>query len=282
MKHSYGHPSELDSPRHQNEQTAGPASTHGNVCVSVIDVGKGDCILLEVDGRAALIDAGYDKTSGKVLAHLRGRGVSQLEFLIITHYDRDHIGGTRAIGEELGVNVVYLPAYEGADKHYTALMAAIDNLGLRTQSVAEALSLTLGGASLAIFPSGVEFVPNAKGNEGNDNDLSLVTTLTYGADSYLFTGDLEEDGLQVYLRGDHGRFDVLKVPHHGEKSPLTDELVDDVQPRIAVITDSADDPADKKVLKLLQAGGAEVYRTGSDGTVIVESDGKGSYAVRSA
>ena len=247
--------------------------------VSIIDVGKGDCILLQAGGSAALIDTGYESTAAEVLSYLRSQGISRLEFAIITHYDRDHVGGLRAIGGALPIDAVYLPAYEGADKNYRSLMSAIADLGLPARRVAEELPLELASASLCIYPSGVAYVPDAKGDEGNDNDLSLVTSLTCGKATFLFTGDLEEDGLEDYLGTEHGRFDVLKVPFHGRKCSLTDELLESVRPRIAVITDSAHDPADKKTLKRLAEVGAEVYRTGIAGTIVVEGDGAVGYKV---
>ena len=251
----------------------------GGTCVSFIDVGKGDCFLLQAGGAAALIDTGYKRTSDAVVRHLREKGVDRLEFLVITHYDRDHIGGVRAIGERLAIGMVFLPAYEGADKNYHALMSAVADLGLPVRRVGEPLSLELGGALLSVFPSGVAYVADAKGDEGNDNDLSLVATLVNGADRFLFTGDLEKDGLEAYLGAPRGRFDVLKVPCHGEKCPYTDELLEGVAPRIAIVTDGVGEPADKKTLKLLAEAGAEVYRTSEVGTVVVEGDGAGNYAV---
>ena len=186
-----------------------------------------------------------------------------------------------ALGEKLAIDTVYLPAYEGSDKNYRTLMAAIGRLGLSTRTVAEKLSLGLGDATLDVFPSGVAYVPASKGDEDNDNDMSLVASLRSGGDSYLFAGDLEKDGLESYLDGHHGSFDVVKMPHHGRKSSYTDEFLEDAQPQIAVITDGDDDPADKKTLKLLDEAGADTYRTSVSGTIVVRSDGAGRYEVSS-
>ncbi len=251
----------------------------GDVSVSYIDVGKGDCILLQVGESSALIDAGYEETSDKVLSHLRKHGVSHLDYLIVTHYDRDHIGGVRPIGKALPIDAVYLPGYVGSDKNYRTLLSAVEDLRLPAKRVDKELSLKLGDAALDVFPLNVAYVPGTKGEEGNDNDLSLVATLTCGNDSYLFSGDLEEDGLEAYLKGPRGRFDVLKMPHHGQKSALTDELLDSVKPKVAIITDSANDPASKKTLKMLDAIGADAYCTSSSGTIVVQSDGAGRYSV---
>ena len=251
----------------------------GDMRISFIDVGKGDCILLQYGESAALIDTGYDDTSDEVLSSFQKLGVSHLDCLIITHYDSDHVGGLRAIGKALAIDVVYLPGYEGGDKNYKTVMSAIEDLGLNAQPVTEEQRLKLGDAELDVFPTSLKYIPGSKGEEGNDNDLSLVVTLTGDGGSYLFAGDLEEDGIAAFLGAGHGRFDVLKMPHHGKKASNTDELIEDVEPQIAIITDSEDDPADKKTLKLLKNNGVDVYRTSASGTITVQNDGAGRYSV---
>lgn len=255
-----------------------PSSSEG-VCISYVDVGKGDCILIQVGESAGLIDTGYANTANETVAFLRNRGVKKLEFVVITHYDRDHIGGMRAIGNAYGIDSLYLPDYQGADKNYQSLMAAIGSLGLTPQSVATEKQLRIGNASMTIKPSGVTYHPSAKGDEGNDNDLSLVVMLIYGNDSFLFTGDLEKEGISVLLDTAPGSFDILKMPRHGQKTSNTDELIDAIRPKVAVITDDEEDPANKKVLKLLDENDVETYRTSIDGTILVHGNGSGSYSI---
>lgn len=158
-------------------------------------------------------------------------------------------------------------------------MSAVKDLGLNAQQVTETLHLKLGNDDLDVFPSSVKYVPGSKGEEGNDNDLSLVASLTGNGASYLFAGDFEEDGIAAFLEGEHGHFDVLKMPHHGKKSTGTDDLLEGVRPQIAIITDGNDKPADKKTLKALESIGADVYRTSASGTIVVQSDGAGHYSV---
>lgn len=250
-----------------------------NICVSCIDVGKGDCILVQAGGKAVLIDTGYEKTSAKVVAYLRAAGVKRLDALVITHYDRDHVGGTRELGRTFAIDEALLPGYVGADKPYRTLTDAVLDLGLRAHPVSQVRSLKMGEAVLTVYPTSLTYVPDAKGNEGNDNDLSLVITLVLGKDSYLFAADLEDEGIDAYLEAAHGTFDVIKMPQHGNKSGNADELLEDVRPQVALITDGADDPADKKILKLLSNAGIDTYRTSVNGTIVVRSDGTGSYDV---
>lgn len=264
--------------------TTGAAVTTGtanhSLRVSFIDVGKGDCILVQSGNSAALIDAGYEKTADDVVTYLQDAGVSRLEALIVTHYDRDHIGGIEAIGTEVGIGTIYLPGYEGSDENYRSCMAAVKELGVPGQRVTKELALDLGDARLTVFPSGVEYKPGADGDEGNDNDASLVATLANDQDTYLFAGDLEEEGINAYLKAHRGQYDVVKMPHHGKLSSNTDEFIDAVRPKTAIITDSKKEPADKKTRKLLESADVELYRTKADGTISVESNGDGSYSVQ--
>ena len=246
--------------------------------VTFIDVGKGDCILIERDGAFALIDAGYRETAADVTAYLKDRGVTALEAFLVTHYDKDHVGGAAAVAEAFAVKQVYLPGYEGHSKYYTAFMQAVEAKSLPARRVTEDVTFDLSGVTFTVFASPVEYVYDGT-QEGNDNDASLVVSAVYGQDSYLFAGDLEKAGISAYLAAGHGTFDVVKMPHHGSKKKNTDDFIADVQPKIAVITDSADDPAEDGTLKLLKKAAVTVCRTAVSGTVTVTSGGVGKYRV---
>lgn len=263
-------------------QTATPSNPGSGspLRVACIDVGKGDCILVQAGDTAILIDTGYEKTADDVLAQLQEAQVTRLKAVIITHYDRDHVEGLHDIGQAVPIDTIYLPGYEGSDDNYDICLAAVEALGVPSQRVTSELALDVGSARLTVFPSTVAYDPaSILRSEGNDNDVSMVATLVNGSDSYLFAGDLEEEGVDAYLAAKHGTFDVVKMPHHGRKSSNTEDFLDDVRPQIALITDSKKDEADKKVLKLLKSGGIETYRTSKDGTIVIDSNGSGTYQV---
>ena len=92
-------------------------------------------------------------------------------------------------------------------------------------------------------------------------------------------GDLEDVGIERFLARGLGHYDVFKVPHHGKKESNSAALIEAVQPRIAVITDSPDDPAAGKVLKSLEQVSADIYQTSLEGTIRVTSAGNGQYSV---
>lgn len=247
--------------------------------VSFLDVGKGDCIIIENAGKTMMIDAGYDETSEQIMEYLSERGVKRLDWLLITHYDKDHVGGAADLIGEMPVGEVILPPYEGSIKGYKTMLKAIDERGQKVTMVDDDMEVSVGEASCLVLASTVEYEEGKGGEEGNDNDVSLVVKMTYGEDSYLFTGDLEKKGLKAYLARGLGKFDVLKMPHHGEFSGRLDDLLEEADPKVAVITDSKDEPADKKTTDLLEELEIESYCTATDGTVVIRSDGTSRYQV---
>lgn len=245
------------------------------LAVTFIDVGKGDCILIQLGGKNVVIDTGYSTTSNEVLGAFERSGVSSIDCLIITHYDKDHVGGAAAVVDKLGAREVYLPDCEGRSDVYKAFMDALDNRAITPTRVTEDVTLEIGEAELTIFASAVEYKQD--GREWNDNDISLVTALTYREDSCLFAGDLEKEGIKSYLKLHEGQYDVLKMPHHGSRYKNLDKLLESVGPKIAVITDGTEEPADQETLDLLSGIGAETWRTSKSGTIRIMGTGRGEY-----
>ena len=263
-----------EKPAEEDEDTITDGLT-----VTFVDVGKGDCILVGIDGKYVLIDAGYTETASEVISYFKDLGIERLDYLIITHYDKDHVGGAVSIVKEFEIGQIYLPDYEGASKYYTAFKNTLGQYGLNAERLSETTSFSISGAEFTIYPSDIPYVHEIWQEEGNDNDVSFVISLLYGEDSYMLAGDLEEEGIDRYLAAGRGQFDVLKVPHHGVKEKNSDELIEDVKPQIAVITDGPKDEADKKVLKKLTKAGADIYQTSECGTIVITSNGTGEYEV---
>lgn len=258
----------------KSKNNADTANTE--MTVTCFDVGKGDCLLIEKDGTTVLIDTGYAATSDQIIAALEERQIESLDYMIITHYDKDHAGGAPYLLEKFPVGTLYLPAYEGNNKCYRLLASTCDTLQLQPQLVKETLSFTLAGVSWQIFPSDIVYDTDS-GEEANDNDLSLVAGARYEKDSYLFAGDMEKAEIKSYLAAGHESYDVFKVPHHGNKAGNSDELIENVSPKIALITDSTDEPAESKLLSLLENASVTIYRTSLSGTITVTGTGSGSY-----
>lgn len=272
---------------------AGSASeAKKEITITFIDVGKGDCILIEQGEKAMLIDTGYKKTVSDVESFLEKKGIDELECIVITHYDKDHVGGASQIIKDYSPSNVFLPNYSGSSEHYAAMKESIKETGINSIIVDEDKAFNLGDAKIYIYKSDIEYEAETesveetdstetyKEVEGNDNDVSLVLSCRYMDDSYLFPGDIEKLGIKGFLEKDLGNYDVLKMPHHGRYNKQTDDLIEAVAPKYAVITDSEDEPADDDTLELLSDIGAEIYSTSEDKTIEIKSNGSKEYTVK--
>ena len=243
-----------------------PSVALGELTVTVFQTGKSDCILIETEAGAALIDTA-DKGDGKDLVEeLEKRNIRQLEFLLLTHLDKDHIGGAARILESIPVKQLIQADYDEDSGQYEKYRETCSQVGLTPLRLRKEMALTLGGASLTL-------IPGAHPPYDQDNDYSIITTMTYGEVSFLFAGDAEKERLSEFLAAGGTPADFLKVPHHGRYNGLSAAFLDAVQPRWAVITCSEKEPPEEELLSLLRAMDTEILLT-SAGRVTAVTDGK--------
>lgn len=238
------------------------------VRVTYFDVGKGDAILIETQDHTMLIDAGYDKTYKVIWDYLTKHNIEKLDYLVITHFDKDHVGGADWIVKDFEVGEVLQPDYESDANQYQEYCAVVNLKELQPHLVTKAMEFTLDEAEFYVYP------PQKKVYEEEDNDFSLVISMVYKERSFLFAGDCEEERLYELLNQREFDLchDVLKVPHHGKKEDNSKEFLQAVAPKIAVITCSEEQPASNKVCEMLKELGTEIYFT-SEGTITCLCDG---------
>ena len=241
--------------------------------VEFYDVGKADAMLITTpQGMRILIDAATNK-EGKALAERFAlAGITRIDMMIITHYDKDHVGGADKLLKELDVGTVIMPTYDKESKQHTQFEEAL----AVTEGVEE---IRMGRAETRVFEPepGVTFTVTSAHREdyGEDeeNDFSLAVRLTYGGTRFFFTGDAESARqLELLAEGDVA-CDVLKVPYHGRFETSSQAFLTACGPEIAFITDSEDEPASALVTGMLEAMGAQVY-CAKDGGLLVTSDGE--------
>lgn len=251
-----------------SEESAETILENPGVKVTFFDVGKGDAILIETANHNVLIDSGYDNTWGIILNYLKKQDIQYLDYMILTHFDKDHVGGADRILEKTKVLEILQPDYESDSGQYLEYLAALDKRELQPVIVTETMRFTLDGAEFLIYP------PQQKVYEEEDNDFSLVISMIYKERSFLFAGDCEEERLNELLMQEEFELshDVLKVPHHGKKEKNSEDFLREVAPQAAIITCSEEATASEKICNILNALGAEIYLT-KDGTVTCLCDG---------
>ncbi len=259
----------------QEEKAAKAPDTskpEGTLEVHYIDVGQGDATLIKCGSHAMLIDGGNNNKGTTVQLYLKKQGVESLDYVIGTHPDADHIGGLDVIVYKYNCDTVIMPDYEKDTKTYQELVDVIHDKNMKITYPVVGEQYAFGEAKFTII------APNSNSYGGNANDYSVAILLEYGKNRFLFTGDAEEASeTEMLSNGIELSADVYKVAHHGSRSASTQEFLNAVRPKYAVIScgegNSYGHPH-AEVLNRLRSMGVEVFRTDEQGSIIASSDGE--------
>jgi beta-lactamase superfamily II metal-dependent hydrolase len=236
--------------------------------VSFIDVGQGDAALLhDPAGCNILIDGGIPSAGPTVVDYLHRQGVSQIDAMIATHADSDHIGGLVNVlqtGDISVTQVLYNGRGDATSSTWNSFVSAVMDKGLTLTVAHWPMTYTWCAVHAQVLnPSPLE-------PYNNDNDASVVILAQHDATRYLFTGDISSDvDVSITLRTTALPIDVLKVSHHGSAYASSAAFLSLARPRIAVISvgpNSYGHPATETLIRLGNIG-ALTLRTDLAGTV---------------
>ncbi len=231
--------------------------------VTVLNVGQGQSVLLQSRGRSFLVDCGgsYDTDVADMAAEtLLSQGISRLDGLILTHYDKDHIGGVSYLLSRISTNHLFLPYSEEWETEGKALAAFTDD---GANFVSEDTALTFESGNLTIFsPFSYE--------SGNESSMCVLFQTENCA--ILITGDRNTATENVLIqRCNIPKLDALIVGHHGAASSTGYALLEATRPEFAFISVGKDNPyghPTQEVLNKLAGFGCKVYRTDIHGTIV--------------
>lgn len=253
------------------DDSVSASSTSTGLEVHFIDVGQGDATLIKADGHAMLIDAGENDKGTAVQLYLKKQGVDRLDYLVLTHTDSDHIGGADVIISKFDIGQIFLSDFKKDNKTYRELMDSMKSRNM-TFSTSEA------GAEYELGDAIVTFIaPNDTYEDPNNSSIALI--MDYGENSFLFSGDCEEEAEEDILEnGMNLDVDVYQVGHHGSRSSSTEYFLDAMTPEYAVIScaegNSYGHPH-AQTLNNLRARRIKVFRTDEQGSIVAYSDGTG-------
>ena len=229
------------------ETTALKSSDASEMEVYFFQAGKADATLLATENYTVLIDCGLKGFGSTILEYIKEKDISHIDYLIITHFDKDHVGGAAEVIQGIPIGMVLQNNSPKDSSHYERYLTALENVGIEPVTVTEDYSFDLDGVSFAVDPADIEYT----GDDASNNS-SLLVTVVNGDDIFLFMGDAETDRSAEYMGGETIDCDVLKVPHHGKKEKLMAEFADVVKPEMAVITSSDDQPETEGVVSALE------------------------------
>ena len=242
----------------------------GELQIHYIDVGQGDATLIQCDGMNMLIDAGENDKGMQVRAYLEKQGVKKLDYVIGTHPDSDHIGGLDVVIYNFHCGTILMPDYEKDTKTYDDVIQTIKNKHYKITEPIVGNTYELGQAEFTII------APNRAYDDANDASIGLV--LTYGEQSFLFTGDAEEAAeADIVKNGIDIQAKVYKAGHHGSRTSSSEELLELVKPEIVVISCGEDNSyghPHADILNYCRTNKIPIYRTDMQGTIVVKTDGK--------
>ena len=243
-------------------------ATLNDLVVKFVDVGQGDASIIEFpDGKTMLIDTPTGESSA-VTSTLSADGRSSIDWLVATHPDADHIGGLDSVINMVTVGSVWAPEVNSSTQTYTRFLTAVANKGLSIEPCYAGRQIAAGdNYSIDLL------WPQQGTTYSEDNAYSAIIKVTYGENTFLFTGDAP---VEAESQAVDGHVDVLKVSHHGSASGTNSALASKLTPKIAVLSygkNSYGHPT-QVVLDALSGVGAQVFGTYVNGTVTVTSNGK--------
>ena len=239
---------------------------HAPLTIDILATGKSDCIIVQIGDKTVMIDTGLDENGETITEFLKNENIKIIDYLIISHLDKDHIGGADVILDE-GIQVlnVIQPNYSRDTKQYKEYTEALESHEITPTILTSDTMFEINGASFIISAP-------LKEEYEQSNDYSLITSLSYKDQSFLFAGDAEAIRISEFLASNPHPYTLLKVPHHGKYSENLEELLLKISPTYGIITCSEDEYPDEKVLNLLTKYQVQTLLT-SDGPIIIQSDG---------
>ena len=236
--------------------------------ITFLDVGQGDSILLQVPDGAVLVDQGPPEAD--VARQLRTLGIRRLAALVLTHPQRDHIGGAENVLRRVAVDRILDPRLAVSGPFQRAALAEAADRGVPVVETRAGAAFRLGRLRLRVL------WPDRPGTPSDDpNRLPVVLLASYGEVDALLTADAETE---VTARLLSRRVEIVKVAHHGSADPGLAAELRELRPSVAVISCGRNNdyghPTPSTLAALHDSPDLRLYRTDEHGRVVLESDGE--------
>lgn len=230
-------------------------------------LGAADCAILMTEDHTVVIDTGESENADTILDLLSDYHRDTIDLLLISHYDKDHVGGAAELIDSLTVRRVIGSSYPKESEEYDAYQSALSQAGLTEEILSSPETVTISDDfTLNICPP-----EQTNYAEDESNNASLAVAVQYGDTRMLFTGDAMEERTEELLSEFSGTFDLIKLPHHGRDkstaSALSDAFGSDTT---AYLVTSSKKERENKHLDEVLSGPLYLTR---DGTVTAVSDG---------
>lgn len=254
---------------------------NNKLVINFIDVGQGDSCLIRIKDKSILIDGGgtadknsnYDVGKNVLLPYLLSRKITRINYIVISHFDTDHVGGLFTILKELKVEKVIICKQIETSENYENFKRLVNENKINVIEVSKGdiLNFDKELKMRILWPKEEQIRENILNNN------SIVAKLEYKNFSMLFTGDIEKIAENEILKEYHSNLtelksSILKVAHHGSKTSSTEKFLEAVNPKIAIIgvgeNNKFGHPNDE-VINRIENMKCKIYRTDKMGEITI-------------
>lgn len=237
--------------------------------ITFLSIGKADCTVIQVKDKCILIDTGEEENLPEVLAFLQKKGIRKIDTLIFSHFDKDHVGGAAGILQSLTVKNILESPFSSDREEYRKYKAECEKQNIKATVLTEVYEFTVADYAFTVIPPEKD-----RYDRKEDNNSSMIVTMKHGGSLFGFFGDAMDERLEEYMASYSDRFDLIKLPYHGNYLEQYPSFLDQTSPAYAVATCSLKNPADEKTLSLLEEKGVDYYLTANgEVSVIGTKDG---------
>ena len=231
------------------------------------NAGKADAIVLSKNNKYIMIDTGEESLSNEILKYFQNNNITKLDYLIITHFDKDHVGSASSVIDNIEIGQVLQSNVSKDSEYYTNYLNSLKNKNITPLTVQNNYEIALD--DLNIIVNG----PTTIYDNNESNNSSLIVSITYNDNNFLFMGDSENARIKDFISYNTDTYNFIKIPYHGNYLKRLDNLLENIKPSYAVMTCSSDEGCEDETLDVLNKYNISYYMT-KNGSISVLSNGK--------
>ena len=231
------------------------------------NAGKADAILLSKNKKYFMIDTGEASLGNEILSYLKSNHIDKLEYLIVTHFDKDHVGSASQIINNIEIGKVLQSNVPKDSEFYDNYIAALNKKSIEPVIVNGDYKLSFD--DLGIIVNG----PSKIYDKNESNNASLIVKVINGDNKFLFMGDSENDRIRDFLTSNNETYDFIKMPYHCRYLKELDNLLASINAKYAVMTCSYNEGCEEDTISLLNKHNISYYAT-KKGSITILSDGR--------
>lgn len=211
----------------------------------IFNTGKSDAVLITYKDYKIIIDTAYDENSDEILSYLNKKNINTIDYMILTHFDKDHIGGADKIINSVNVKNVYMPDYESDSNEYKELKEVCEKNNISVISLREDKYINLDELIINISVPKNDFYED-------ENDYSLITSVELAGNKMLFMGDACKIRCSEYAENINEKYIFIKLPHHGDYNKYIETIISKAGIKYSAVTLENEDDMETKLVNCLK------------------------------